>query len=609
MLETPKLEDQDLIPNKEYRKRNMRFLRKNANFIVELSNIVEQNKDSWGSLVEENAEKYADNIAIKFEDMKLTYKEYNEWVNRYAHYFLSLGLKKGDVVELMMTNRPEFLMIVTAVGKIGAITSLINIDLREMSLAHCLKLTPGRFIIIDENCFETFNRVKLELDLSEDQILYFVPDHGLISPPQDFINLPDQVKSFPINNPSTTQNVKTSDTIAYIFTSGTTGFPKATLFANYTMVACYHFFGRIIAEFTPEDTMYVSLPLFHSNSLGVGCSSAFGGGAAIALGRKFSITHFWDEIRKYNATAFNYIGEVCRYLINQPVRPEDSDNTIRLVIGAGLRPEIWKEFKERFNIEKIGEYYSATEAVGVFANMLNFDCTVGCSFFPFAIVKYDHEAETPIKNEQGFMERVNIGESGLLLFQITGSSVFRGYTDKKATEEKLFHNVFEEGDLWFNTGDLMRDIGNSHAQFVDRLGDTFRWKGHNISTIEVEKIINTFDQVLFSSAFGVQIPSTDGRAGMAAIVPNVSPQEFDLKGLAEHLKQNLPPYGIPIFLRFKSKLALTATFKLKKVKLKKEGFNLDKIEDSLYIMLPGKSEYVLLTREIYEDIKTGKYEF
>lgn len=609
MLEVPKPEDQDLINNKEFRRRNMRFLRKHANNLAEYAKIAEENKVSWGELVEKNAELYSDNIAIKFEELTLTYKEFNEWSNRYAHYFLSLGLKKGDVVELMMTNRPEYLMIITAIGKIGAITSLINIDLRELSLVHCLKLTPGKIIIVDENCFDSFHNVKSDLNLSDNQLLFFFPDHGLITTPEGFIDLLEKVKNCPVDNPSTTNDIKSSDTITYIFTSGTTGFPKATIFAHATMVACYYVFGRVVGELTPNDTMYVTLPLFHSNSLGGGCASAFGGGATLAIGRKFSVNRFWDEIRKYDATAFNYIGEICRYLMNQPPKPDDSENPVRVVIGAGLRHEIWKDFKKRFNIENVGEYYSATEAVGAFVNILNFDCTVGCCFVPYAIVKYDHEEEKPVTNEEGFMERVNLGESGLLFFEIINTSVFRGYTDKNATEAKIFRNVFKKGDVWFNTGDLMRDIGNTHAQFVDRLGDTFRWKGHNISTTEVEKVINNFDQVLFSTAFGVQIPGTEGRVGMAAIVPSISLENFDLKALADNLIQNLPPYGIPIFLRFKSNLATTATFKLKKIKLKKESFDLKKIDEPMYVLLPGESEYTPLTKDTHQSIQKGEYKF
>ncbi len=609
MLEKRESKDLDLIDRKEFRKRYRSWVGKHSAEFQEYMKIPLENKISWGTIIERNAEKYPDNIAIKFEDITLNYKEFNQWVNRYAHYFISSGLKKGDVVEIMMTNRPEFLIILYALGKIGAIGSLINFDLREMSLVYCLKLTPGKVIIIDENCYNSFNAIQSDLDLSDDQTLYFLPDRGLISIPKGFINLSQDVKSFPIDNPSTTSEVKTSDDIAYLFTSGTTGFPKATILRHSVLINSYYFYGRGLGDLTPEDTMYVSLPLFHANSLGAGCAAAFGSGAAIAIGRKFSVNRFWDEIRKYNATAFNYIGEVCRYLMNQPPRAADSDNPVRVVIGAGLRPEIWVNFKKRFNITKIGEYYSASEAVGAFGNVLNFDCTVGYCFTPYAIVKYNHEEETPVRNKEGFMERVDVGESGLLLFENTGISTFRGYTDKNATEAKIFRNVFKEGDVWFNTGDLMRDIGNNHAQFVDRLGDTFRWKGHNVSTTEVEKTINIFDQVLFSAAFGVQIPRTDGRAGMAAIVPSISIEEFDLKRLADFLKQNLPPYTVPIFLRFKSNLSTTATFKLKKVKLKKEGFDLEYSADPLYVMLPGESEYTPLTKDIYENIQNSKYKF
>ncbi|MFX1532296.1 MAG: long-chain-acyl-CoA synthetase [Promethearchaeota archaeon] len=609
ILEKPESKEPDLISNDEFRKRSTIFFKKYGKDFAEFTKIFNENQISWGTLVEMNAEKFTDNIAIKFEDITLTYREFNEWVNRYAHYFISMGLKKGDVVELMMTNRPEYLIIITAIGKIGGITSLINNDLRKLSLVHCLQLTPGKFIIVGENCFNTFNKVKSELDLSHVQNLYFLADQNLISTPEGFIELSQEVKNFPVENPPTTINVKSSDPLTYIFTSGTTGLPKATIFAHVTMLTSYYIFGPMLLELTPDDTMYISLPLFHSNSLGAGCASTFGAGATIAIGRKFSVTHFWDEIRKYNATAFNYIGEICRYLMNQPSKPNDSDNPVRVVLGAGLRPEIWKDFKKRFNITKIGEYYSATEAVGGFANFFSFDCTVGFCLSSYAIVKYDHEEERPIRNEKGFMKRVKRGESGLLLFEIAGTSEFRGYTDKKATESKIFRSVFKEGDKWFNTGDLMRDIGYNHAQFVDRLGDTFRWKGHNISTTEVEKIINTFDQVSFSTVYGVQIPGTDGRAGMAAIVPNISVQDFNLKELANILQKNLPPYGVPIFLRFKSELTTTATFKLKKGKLKNESFDIEEINDPLYVILPDESEFTSLTKEIYENIQNQNYNF
>ncbi|MFW9896860.1 MAG: AMP-binding protein, partial [Candidatus Thorarchaeota archaeon] len=416
MLETPESKESELIPNEEFKIRSAQFFMKHGKLLADFVKIIGENKTSWGTLVEQNAEQFADKIAIKFEEQTFTYKEFNEWVNRYAHFFISMGIEKGDVIELMMTNRPEYLIIITALGKIGAITSLINIDLRESSLINSLKLTPGKMIIIGENCFNKFNNIKVELGLSQDQNLCFLPDKGLLTTPEDFIDLSQHISNFPKINPSTTLNVKPSDTITYIFTSGTTGFPKATKFAHATLITGYYSFGKMLLELTPEDTMYVTLPLFHSNSLGAGWAAAFGGGSTLALGRKFSVSRFWDETRKYNATVFNYIGELCRYLINQPPKPNDSDNPVKKIIGAGLRPEIWLDFKKRFNIDKIKEYYSSTEAVSGFANFLDFDCTVGYCMSPYAIVKYDHEEEKPIINEKGYMQRVKPGENGLLLF-------------------------------------------------------------------------------------------------------------------------------------------------------------------------------------------------
>jgi citronellyl-CoA synthetase len=609
MLEIPKPKTSDLIDEREYRKRNMKFIRKNAKIIQDIMNLYTNNKISWGTIVEENARKYSDKVAIKFEDITITYKEFNEWVNRYAHYFISLGLKKGDVVEIFMTNRPEYLIIFTAIGKIGAISSLINTDLREKSLEHCLKLTPGKIIIIDENCYDQFNVVKTALNLAEEQKLCYLSDKGTILCPEGLIDLLQVVKDFPIYDPPTTIDVQTFDNIAYIFTSGTTGFPKAAKIRHYNIVAVSWVYGIMVGELTPEDTNYISLPLFHGTGLFAGWAAAFGSGAAIAIGRKFSASCFWDDIRKYNATCFAYVGEICRYLMNQPSKPDDSNNSVRVVIGNGLRPEIWMDFKKRFNIPRIGEFYSAIDGNGIFANILNFDCTVGGCASSYAIVKYDFNEDKPIRDDDGFMQKVGLGETGLLLFENAGILKFQGYTDKKASESKVLHNIFKEGDEWFNTGDLLRDLGNKHAQFIDRLGDSFRWKGHNVSTTEVEEVLNIFDQVLLSSVYGVQITGTDGRAGMTAIVSEIPVEDFKLNMLADSFRKNLPPYAIPIFLRFKSKLSTTATFKLKKVKLKEEGFDLEKVEDPLYIMLPHESEYRPLTKEIYENIQNGQYKF
>ncbi len=609
MVELPKKKDPDLIDKKEYRKRRMAYYSKHGPLIQELLNLTIVNEVSWGTIVERNAQKYPDNIAIKFEDNTLTYKEFNDSVNQYAHYFISLGLKKGDVVEIMMSNRTELLIIFTAIAKIGGISSIINIDLRGDALIYCLNKTPGKFIIIGSELIDIFINVKPKLNLSADQILFVSPDRDFKYLPDGVIDISQAIKEFPSEDPPTTINVKTKDPIAYLFTSGTTGLPKAAIIIHYRFVGSGYTFGLLMAETTPNDTVYVPLPLFHGTALAVGWSTAFVRGAALAFCRKLSVSSFWDDVRKFNATVFIYIGELCRYLMNQPSKPNDKNNPIRAVIGPGLRPEIWKDFKERFDIEYIGEFYGASECAAIFANMLNFNCTMGTCASNYAIIKYDTEEDKPIRNEQDFMERVDVGGIGLLLFESKGLTKFRGYTDKEATQAKVIHNVFTEGDVWFNTGDLVKDQGCLHAQFVDRLGDTFRWKGHNVSTTEVEQVLNIYDQVSLSTVYGVQIPGTDGRAGMVAIVPSSSVVDFDLKALAEKIRENLAPYAIPIFLRFKLNLSSTSTFKLKKEELKKEGFDLEKIDDPLYIMLPGESEYIPLTQKIYENILNGQYKF
>ena len=609
MLEVPKPKDLDLIDKKEFRKRLREQNKKHAHEVAEIVKIVAENKVSWGTIVERNAKKYADDVAIKFEDISLSFKEFNEWVNRYANYFLSLGVNKGDVVQLMMMNRPEFLITFTALGKIGAISSLINTDQRERTLAHSLNLNPSDIFIVDEDCFYAFNNVKSDLDLRVEQKFFFLPTQGEILIPDGFFDLGQVVKDFSTDNPLTASNIKPSDPIAYVFTSGTTGLPKASILVHLRMVGAYYLYGLVCGELTPKDIMYVALPLYHTTGLCIGWAAAFGAGATTAIRIKFSVSHFWDDIRKYNATAFSYVGELCRYLINQPPSPNDLNNSVRLIMGNGLRPDIWMDFKKRFGITKIGETYGASETGTVFINYLNFDCTVGYCGNPYAIVKYDYDEERPVKNEDGFMQKVVPGETGLLLWGLQNEFVFVGYTDKNATETKIFRNIFKDGDAWFNTGDLLRDQGCNHVQFIDRIGDTFRWKAQNVSTTEVEEVLNVFEQVLMSSVYGVKIPGTDGRAGMASVVIRTKIEDFDFNGLVSHFRNNLPPYAIPIFLRFKSNLSITGTFKFKKLELKKEGFEHESIDDPIYVMLPHESEYIPLTKDIYENIKKNKYKF
>ena len=332
------------------------------------------------------------------------------------------------------------------------------------------------------------------------------------------------------------------------------------------------------------------------------------GGLAIA--RKFSASRLWDDIRKHNCTAFGYVGELCRYLHEQPEKPGDGDNPVHTIVGNGLRPSIWKAFKRRFGIRRVAEFYTASESNVAFTNVFNFDNTVGFSPVSYAIVKYDKEADEPVRDDKGFMIKVGKGESGLMLGEITDKTPFDGYTDKDKTEKAIFRDVFKKGDAWFNTGDMMRDIGFRHAQFVDRLGDTFRWKGENVSTTEVEQILDGFEQIVESVVYGVEIPGTNGRAGMAELRLDRPHEEVDWPALCAYLKRELPPYAIPVFLRITDHgVETTGTFKHQKNKLKEEKYDLNQHNDPVYVLLPGESCYQRLTPEMQADIEAGRYRF
>jgi acyl-CoA synthetase (AMP-forming)/AMP-acid ligase II len=576
----------------------------------QVTNVNTDNRESWGSMLEENAAKYPDNPAIKSEEACLSYGEYNAAVNRCANFFISKGMKKGDVACVCLENRPELLIIYSAMAKIGAVNSMINTNLRRNSLKHCLTLHPAKIYIIGEEVIDAFEEIKNNLGLRSGQRLYFIPDKDQKPAPEGFIDVNEASGDFPETNPTTVADVKPADTIAYVFTSGTTGgTPKAAIITHGRLVRCRYFNGKIVLNLKPQDTMYVPLPFFHTNALALSWPTVFANGSAVAIRRKFSVSNFWRDVHKYKATAWCYIGELCRYLMNQPPNGDDRDNPLKKILGNGLRPDIWHDFKKRFGISKVFEIYGAAESNLYFVNKLNLDCTVGTCRLPYAIVKYSVDEDEPIRDKSGFMQKVAVGETGLLLGEISEQNPFVGYTSKAATDSKIVKNVFQEGDEWFNTGDLIRDIGFGHAQFVDRTGDTFRWKGENVSTTEVEEAANMFPQISLSAVYGAEMPGGDGRVGMISIIPESDVDSLDYKSLADFFQRALPSYAVPKFVRMLKDFEYTPTHKVKKVNLKREGFNIHKVKDPLFTLLPGASEYQPLTKDIYVKILAGEYRF
>ena len=568
----------------------------------EFEKIGPEKKVSLGKVLERNAVKYPNNKALLYEDRIYTYKELNEWINRYANFFLSLGVEKGEVINVFLENRPELMFIMAAMSKIGTIGSLINTKQRAATLQYSLKLNQVRFYVIGEELIDAFEEVKEDLDLTTEDKLFFLEDNGVMDVPEGYLDLKEQIKNQDIKNPLTTNDILGKETYVFIFTSGTTGLPKAAHIRNVHTVSSMLGWGKMALNMQPDDIYYISLPIYHSNALHIGWAPAIINGSAVALARRFSVSNFWKDIIKFKATCFNYIGEICRYLYNQPPSPLDRRHNIYKIAGNGLRPEIWNQFKERFGIREVKEHYGQTELQGMFCNYLNLDCTIGMCLSPHAIVKYDLDKNEPIRGENGFLQRVEEGEAGLLLIKIENPYTFEGYANKAANKQKIIENVFEEGDKWMNSGDLIKYIGYHHAQFVDRLGDTFRWKGENVSTSEVEDIITSFEDIDHSSVYGVLIPGTEGRAGMASIFSKKRPDEFNINGLIKTLNNNLPTYAIPLFIRFLSVLPTTDTHKIPKSNMKKIGFDITKTKDPVYVLLPGSSDYTLLTEKIYSNI-------
>ena len=565
---------------------------------------------SVGLRIEENTVLYPDKLALLYEDEKYTHKEYNTWINRYANYFLKIGLKKGDVAVVFVENRSEYMFVIAAMGKIGVISSLINTNLRKNPLIHSMTHTPGKVYIIGEELYQAFEDIKSKLGLSDrqKQNLFYLPDKGEQEIPRGYINLKEEIKDSDAINPPITSEILMKDPFVYIFTSGTTGLPKAAIMKNSSIITAMGWWQMVIG-LTTDDIIYITTPLFHSHGIKVAFAAALSKGSGMAIARKFSASKFWNEARKFNATCFNYVGEICRYLYNQPPKPDDADNPIEKIVGNGLRPDIWVDFKERFNIQEIREFYGATEDfVPNFANIHNLDKTCGVCLTPYAIVRYDIENDQPFRNERGRMKKVKKGEVGLCLGQITDPENFYMYKDKESTEKKVFRDVIRKGDMYINTGDLLRNIGFGHVQFVDRLGDTFRWKGENVSTEEVESVINIFEEIDMCSVYGVLIPHTEGRAGMVSLHKK-SDKIFDFKGFLMYLKKYLPNYAIPKFIRIIDGFDFTATHKIQKVKLKKEGYNVNELNDDILVLLPKSSEYISLTKDVYQEISEGKYPF
>ena len=569
-------------------------------------------RDCFGARVETTASKYPQEVAVIFEGKQLTWRELNEYANRYVGALRGMGLKHGDTVSVLMENRIEYLATLIALNKMGATAALINTNLTGAPLAHCISITNSSMCLFGEERLEAVTDVRDDPTLACVAQYLFVPDTSELACPAWAADMAEESADEDHSNPPETATVTLGDIALYIFTSGTTGLPKAAVMSNGRLLRASAVSYKVGLRCDVNDRIYLCLPIYHGTGLFLGVIAAFSTGASMLIRRRFSASSFLSEVRQHGATCFIYIGELCRYLLNTPRRADDANNPLVTMMGNGLRPDVWHEFKERFGIKRVSEFYGSSEGNVGFVNLLNKDCTVGATTLPVALVKYDVDADVIVRDRKGHCIKVAAGEPGLLLGKITPMTAFEGYTDKEATEKKILLDVFKRGDSWFNTGDLMKTVdvgfamGMQHYQFVDRVGDTFRWKSENVSTNEVGEIINGHPQIAFCNVYGVEIPKADGRAGMAALALADDVTELDLASFSEHVNAQLPPYARPVFLRIQRELDTTGTFKLVKGELRKQAYDPQQVEDELYVMKPGAGRYEPLDKAFAKKLRAGE---
>ena len=557
---------------------------------------------------EASVDKHKKNVAVRFEGRLFTYAELDARANQYAHWALAQGFTEGDSVALFMDNRPDYIAFWLGMAKVGVVTALINNSLQGQGLAHCINISNAKAVVISEEQGELLDSAKglLNGDIA------FWSLGGTIDGAQ---SLDDAFATLSTERPDPSIRGKTTsnDLCLYVYTSGTTGLPKAAKLTHTRTLKMMHSFIAP-CRITPRDRIYNTLPLYHGTGGICGVGQALLTGASLILRRKFSASAFWDEATDEGATAFVYIGELCRYLMNTPEHPKERSHRIRTGFGNGLRPEVWGKFVERFGIPHLVEFYGSTEGN---VSFMNYDGKIGAvgrlprymeDKIRVKIVKFDIAEEQPIRDPDGFCVEADVNEAGEAIGEITDTQQFDGYNDKSQTEKKILRDVFEPGDMWFRTGDLMKKDEHAYIYFVDRIGDTFRWKAENVSTNEVGEVLTMFDGVKLANVYGVAMPDTDGRAGMAAVTLDPG-AELDGKGLAAHVDKELPVFARPLFIRIQPEAETTGTFKYRKVELVKEGYDLSQVDETIYVRLPGSDSYVVLTPDILAQIEKGEIKF
>src|SRR5690348_4601613 len=549
------------------------------------STIVRNPTSTLATQINDLAGRFGTNVALVGDYETLTYQELAARTNRFARWALDQGLSRGDVVCLVMQNCPTYLAAWLGITRSGAIVALVNTNLVGDSLAHALRVAAPKCIVVDSVHADAVSTAMSTLDPR-------VPCWVSGSAAPGMMHLDARLEELPASIVSADECAppSTRDPALYIYTSGTTGLPKAALVRHQRLLQWSYWFAGLL-DTNESDRMYDCLPMYHSVGGVVAIGSMHVNGGSVVLRRKFSARTFWEDVVETECTLFQYIGELCRFLVNMPRHALECEHRLRIACGNGLRPDIWDAFQQRFAIPRILEFYAATEANFSLCNCEGKPGAIGripqflAHRLPIALVAFDPERGEPVRDENGHCRRCEVNEIGEAIGRIVSDgsvpeSQFDGYTDPSATDRKILRDVFVKGDAWFRSGDLMRRDAAGFFYFVDRVGDTFRWKGENVSTGEVADALCGWPEVREAVVYGVDVPGYDGRAGMASLVVDGAP---DLEGLRTHLAARLPEYARPVFIRLIPEIETTGTFKPRKQDLVRTGFDPHAMSDALFV--------------------------
>lgn len=549
---------------------------------------------------------------VWFENKTVGYGEMAARIARRSAAFSRAGVRRGDSVALVMANHPAFLVNAWAAIRLGAVATLVNTNLTGAALEHALRSTsPRLFVVGREFKAEVESALGGKLDAP---LVWEETRPSSATPPVTEEEASTELARLDADAHEIPRAAVTlgDDLYVYIFTSGTTGLPKAGKISHARSMTAAYGFGGYTLGLSPRDVLYVCLPLFHSSGFLIGAGGAAHAGATLAIARKLSVSRFWDDVADSRATAFVYIGEVCRYLLNAPPHPREREHRLTRIVGNGMRPDVWKSFVDRFDPGIVHEFYGATEGNVNMTNLFGIEGSVGRMPPLFwmdnaFLAKWDADAEQPLRDERGLCVPCKAGEIGELLGRIDAARPtmrFEGYLGDAATSAKILRDVKVRGDQYFRSGDLLKKDRLGFYYFVDRIGDTFRWKGENVSTNEVGDVCAQMEGVELANVYGVAVPGADGRAGMVALSlrdgSHFSPDRF-----YEHVMTKLPPYAAPLFVRLLRDSAMTATFKMKKNDLQREGFDPRAVEDLVFYRDDRNRTFEPVSEATFQSIEDG----